>query len=67
MAGRGYMAVPHEDGWAVKREGNQRNTSLHSNQKEAWAAACDWAKKHETTAVKHGVDGSVKETRSYEA
>lgn len=66
MASRGYHAVPTEDGWAVEREGNQRATSVHDTQKEAWAAACEWAKKHETTAHKHGVDGSIKEERSYE-
>ena len=37
MASRGYMAVPQDGGgWAVRREGNSRNTSLHANQKEAW-------------------------------
>ncbi len=66
MANRSYHAVPTDKGWAVKREGNQRATSVHNTQKEAWHVAREWAKKHETSAVKHGMDGSVKEESSYE-
>lgn len=65
MADRAYHAVPHEDGWAVKREGNRRATSRHETQKEAWDAAIEWAKEHGTSAYKHGKDGTIKEERSY--
>ncbi len=65
MADRAYHAVPDGDAWVVKREGNQRATSRHQTQKEAWAAAIEWAKKHATSAFKHGKDGTIKEERSY--
>jgi hypothetical protein len=65
MAERAYHTVPHEDGWAVKREGNMRATSLHETQKEAWDETREWAKKHVTSAYKHGMDGTIKEERSY--
>ncbi|MGC9317876.1 MAG: DUF2188 domain-containing protein [Armatimonadota bacterium] len=65
MPNRAYHAVPDEDGWAVKREGNKRATSRHETQKDAWDAAREWARKHETSAYKHGMDGTIKEERSY--
>lgn len=65
MAKKDYHAVPHGDGWAVKGEGNKRATSVHETQKEAWAAAIEMAKKAGMSAYKHGMDGTIKEERSY--
>ncbi len=39
MAKDTLHVVPHDDSWAVKREGNERSSSTHSTQKEAIDAA----------------------------
>jgi Uncharacterized protein conserved in bacteria (DUF2188) len=39
MAKSVLHVVPHNDTWAVKREGNERASSTHPTQKEAIEAA----------------------------
>jgi len=39
MTGKNQHVVPREEGWAVRGEGNTRDTSLHRTQAEAERAA----------------------------
>ena len=57
--------VPHRDGWAVKREGNNRATSVHGTQKDAQRAAVPIAKRENTEVVTHGRDGKIRDSDSY--
>ncbi|NLO05156.1 MAG: DUF2188 domain-containing protein [candidate division WS1 bacterium] len=67
MAKKDYHAQMQGDTWVVMGEGNKKASSKHVNQKEAWAAAMEMAKKSGSTAFKHGKDDSVKEKRSFGA
>ncbi len=57
--------VPHQDGWAVKREGNNRATSVHDTQKDAQRAAIPIAKREKTEVVTHGRNGRIRDSDSY--
>ena len=55
------------ENWAVIREGNKRPTAKFDTQKAAWAEALKMAKKDKAKEIKHGKDGSVKQTRDFGA
>lgn len=62
-----YHVVPHDDGWAVRKEGAERATSVHGTKKEALSAGRETAKKHLPSAlIVHKQDRSVQETFTYE-
>ena len=44
MAKKNQHVVPHPQGWAVKGEGNQKASSVHSTQREAIGAAREIAR-----------------------
>ncbi len=58
--------VPHEDGWAVRREGNKRITSKHRKQSTAIRMAKSLAKKHKADVVIHRASGGIRERISYD-
>ena len=64
MAKRVHV-VPHLEGWAVKREGNERATSVHDRQRDAQEAAIPIAKRDHTEVVTHGRDGKIRDSDSY--
>ncbi len=57
--------VPRDDGWAVRGEGNKRDTSNHDTQKEAIDAAKDIAINQRGEVVIHGRDGKIRDKDSY--
>lgn len=57
--------VPHEDGWAVEREGAQRASSIHSTQVEAEQAGRATARSDQTEFFLHGKNGQIRERDSY--
>src|SRR5258708_1343891 len=57
--------VPREGAWAVRREGNERATSVHSTQVEAREAATRIAKRERTEVVIHGLDGRIRNRDRY--
>ena len=57
--------VPHEDGWAVRREGNKRITSKHRKQSTAIRKAKSLAKKYKADVVIHRSSGGIRERVSY--
>jgi Uncharacterized protein conserved in bacteria (DUF2188) len=56
--------VPHEQVWAVKREGNERASSTHETQKEAIEAARELAKERDDIII-HRADGTIRERVTY--
>lgn len=63
--GTNQHVVHREDGWAVLGEGNQRDTSHHSTQREAINAARDIAINQQSEVIIHGEDGKIRERNSY--
>jgi len=65
MAGRNQHVVPRDDGWAVRGEGNSRDTSHHRTQAEAERAAREIAINQKSEVLIHGEDGRIRERNSY--
>jgi poly(hydroxyalkanoate) granule-associated protein len=62
-----YHVTPHDDGWAVMREGNEKATSVHETKKEALSAAREIAKDHvPSQLIVHKQDRSVQDTYAYD-
>lgn len=57
--------VPHEKGWAVKKEGNDRASVVTETKKEAEKARREIAKEQKTDLVIHGKDGKIQDSDSY--
>lgn len=58
--------VPHEDGWAVRREGNKRITSKHRRQDTAIRKAKRIARKRKADVIIHREDGTIRDRISYD-
>jgi hypothetical protein len=56
--------VPHEQAWAVKREGNERASSTHETQRDAIEAARELAKERDDIII-HRADGTIRERVTY--
>jgi len=56
--------VPNDQGWAVKREGNERASSTHDTQKDAIEAARELAKEQDDIVI-HRADGTIRERVTY--
>ena len=56
--------VPHQQEWAVKREGHERTSSTHGTQKEAIEAARELAKEQDDIVI-HRPDGTIRERVTY--
>ena len=57
--------VPHGKDWAVKREGGERASSVHSSQAEAWNKARDSARNDKGEAFLHNRTGQIRERETY--
>jgi hypothetical protein len=57
--------VPHPDGWANKREGVDRASSVHRTQSDAWQANKKTARADKTEAYLHNEKGRIRERESY--
>lgn len=57
--------LKREDGWAVRGEGNSRDTSHHSTKGEAIDAAREIARNQSSEVVIHGRDGRIREKDSH--
>lgn len=60
-----YHVVPKEDGWAVRKEGASRASSLHSTQRDAISAGRDLARRNQTELVIHRPNGQIRDSDSY--
>ena len=63
--GKNQHVVKREDGWAVRGEGNQKDTSLHKTQSDAFEAARDIAQNQSSEVFIHGRDGKIRERNTY--
>ncbi|MFV2045520.1 MAG: DUF2188 domain-containing protein [Anaerolineales bacterium] len=63
--GKNQHVVQRDDGWAVRGEGNGKDTSHHPTQKEAMEAAREIAIRQKSELLIHGRDGKIRERNSY--
>lgn len=57
--------VPHEEGWAVKGEGNERYTGIFERQSQAIDRAREIAINYGSDVIIHGRDGAIRDRMSY--
>jgi hypothetical protein len=57
--------VPHDQGWATRREGSERVSSIHRTQTSAEGAARDVAIRERGEVVIHRPDGRIRDANSY--
>lgn len=65
MAGKNQHVVPHEDGWAVKGEGNEKATKVFDTKAEAEKYGREVAMNQESELIVHGKDGAIQSRNSY--
>lgn len=63
--GKNVHIVPHDSGWAVRIEGNDRASSVHRTQGEAAQAGRDRARRDAVEILIHGEDGRIRARDSY--
>ena len=57
--------VPHDDGWANRRDGSDRVSKTHPTKKEAQQAGRATARRESTEHLNHKRDGTIGERNSY--
>lgn len=62
---RNYHVVPHNDGWAARRENADRVSSQHSTQREAIDAARRLAQNTMGEVRIHNRQGQIRDSDSY--
>lgn len=65
MANQRIHIVPHDQGWAVKREGSNNIESVHTTQKDAIDAGREVSRNDEVDLVVHRQDGTFRNVLSY--
>ena len=65
MPSKNYHTTPHENGWAVQREGTARSTSVHPTQEKAWDETRERAKEAGGEAFLHNRHGQIRERNTY--
>jgi len=65
MAGQRIHIVPHDQGWALKREGQNSVESVHATQKDAIDAGRDLSREDEVDLVVHRSDGTFRNVITY--
>lgn len=65
MANERIHIVPHDQGWALKREGSTKIESEHKTQQEALDAGRDLARKDEADIVVHRQDGTFRNVLTF--
>lgn len=63
--GKNQWVVKRHDEWAVRGEGNSRDTSHHNTQKEAIDAARNIAQNQKSELIIQGQNGKIREKNSY--
>ncbi|TAK79242.1 MAG: DUF2188 domain-containing protein [Gammaproteobacteria bacterium] len=59
------VPIKRGEQWAIKIEGNKRETSLHNTQKDAIEAAREIAIKNKAELFIHNRQGKIREKNSY--
>lgn len=60
-----YWTTRRADGWAVKKEGALRASSVHSTQSDAWAEARRLARGAGGEALLQGENGRIRARNTY--
>ena len=63
--GKNQHVVKRPDGWAVRGEGNTRDTTHHTTQREAIDSAREIAINQQSEVFIHGRNGKIRERNSY--
>jgi hypothetical protein len=63
--GKNQHVVPRSDGWAVRGQGNVRDTGVFRTQREAISVAREIARNQASELVIHGSDGRIRDKSSY--
>jgi uncharacterized protein YdaT len=63
--GKNQHVVRRQDGWAVRGEGNSRDTSHHHTQQDAIVAAREIAQNQQSEVVIHNRRGQIRDHDSY--
>ena len=62
---KNQWVVPHDRGWAVRGEGNSRNTAIFTTQAAAVARAKEIAIRQRSEMIVQGRDGKIRSRDSY--
>lgn len=65
MMGKNQHVVPNGNQWAVKGEGNQRNTAICNTQREAINIARQISRNQNSELFIHGRNGQIRERDSH--
>lgn len=57
--------VPHPEGWANKKGGSERASSVHDTKREAEAAAREQSRREGAELFIHGKDGTIQRKDSH--
>lgn len=60
-----YWTTKHPEGWQVKGAGNERASSVHNTQAEAWAESRERAQRSGGEAYLTGRNGKIRERNTY--
>ncbi|UAN48169.1 DUF2188 domain-containing protein [Serratia sp. JSRIV001] len=63
--GKNQHVVPHNGQWAVRGEGNQKVTSIHSTQQQAIDAGREISRNQESELVIHRPNGQIRDKDSH--
>jgi hypothetical protein len=66
MSKKPVHTVPHDDGWANRREGADRVSQVFDTKREAQDAGRDTARREHVEHVIHNRNGQIGEKNSYE-
>jgi uncharacterized protein YdaT len=62
---RDIHVVPHEDGWATKKEKAERAGGVYDTKAQALEQAREQARRERVEVVIHKKDGSIQDSDSY--
>ena len=65
MTKKDIHVVPHPGGWAVKKEGSQRASSVHDTKADALVQGRGQAKRDQVELIPHTKDGKIQNPNSY--
>lgn len=65
MSKKHIHVVPHDDGWATRKEGAGRVGTTHNTQRDAIDRARDQARRDQAEVVIHRPDGRIRDKDSY--
>ena len=63
--GKNVHVVPRDEGWALRKEGNTRDTARFPTQKDAIEAGRGVAQAEKSELVIHGKDGRIRDKDSF--